>query len=262
MRIEKFRCFGIDAKYGNLAFVVFDSNLSANQKQEYAKVANIPVCVFVDKIEQEEAFVDFYYPHRQSPLCLHGSLAMAKALFMHNKNYKHISIISSTFKKVIATTDDSKNERISLKMPIERISDVNMPRELIANLLNIESDALGNINLASVGSPKLLVEIINKKVLLSLQPQLKAITEWGKVNMINGIYAYSLDQSGVYARNFNHLTPNLEDSATGVGAGALTVYLKSSLIVHQGINLANPCKIYTQYNANSVSISGNVFALN
>lgn len=59
-------------------------------------------------------------------------------------------------------------------------------------------------------------------------------------------------------RNFNHLNPVLEDSATGVAAGALTAHLKKDIDLFQGEHLNNPCVIHTKYLGNSILIGGSV----
>ena len=50
-------------------------------------------------------------------------------------------------------------------------------------------------------------------------------------------------------RNFNHLDPAREDSATGVAAGALAAWLGHGLVVLQGAALGNPCRIVVRVGA-------------
>jgi predicted PhzF superfamily epimerase YddE/YHI9 len=87
----------------------------------------------------------------------------------------------------------------------------------------------------SVGSPKLLVEVADAATLYGLQPDLPAIAAWGKGAGVNGLYVYCRCADGTYeGRNFNHLDPALEDSATGVAAGALTALLGHAITLRQG----------------------------
>jgi predicted PhzF superfamily epimerase YddE/YHI9 len=87
----------------------------------------------------------------------------------------------------------------------------------------------------SVGSPKLLVEVADAATLYGLQPDLPAIAAWGKGAGVNGLYVYCRCDDGTYeGRNFNHLDPALEDSATGVAAGALTALLGHAITLRQG----------------------------
>jgi predicted PhzF superfamily epimerase YddE/YHI9 len=74
---------------------------------------------------------------------------------------------------------------------------------------------------------------------------------------VSGCYAWCRIGEGEYeGRNFNHLDPALEDSATGVAAGALSVWLGRGLTVHQGGALGNPCRIVTRIENETVFIGG------
>ena len=81
MKINTFRCFGMSQKQGSIALVVCDSMFFDDEKLSFTKIKNVPVCVFVEQIDSADIFVDFYYPHRQSPLCLHGAFAVACLYF-------------------------------------------------------------------------------------------------------------------------------------------------------------------------------------
>ena len=68
-----------------------------------------------------------------------------------------------------------------------------------------------------------------------LAPDLARIAAWGKEAGVNGIYAWCRRDDGTFeGRNFNHLDPRLEDSATGVAAGALTALLGLGIRLRQG----------------------------
>jgi predicted PhzF superfamily epimerase YddE/YHI9 len=112
---------------------------------------------------------------------------------------------------------------------------------------------------ASVGSPKLLVQVRDVETLHALAPDLAAIAGWGKANGVNGIYAWCerLDAADSYeGRNFNHLDPQLEDSATGVAAGALTVALGRGLALRQGRATGRDCLIRTRVENDTVLVGG------
>jgi predicted PhzF superfamily epimerase YddE/YHI9 len=111
--------------------------------------------------------------------------------------------------------------------------------------------------IASVGSPKLLLEVADSKALHALRPDLAAINRWGKEHGVSGCYAYARRADGSFeGRNFNHLDPALEDSATGVAAGALTVHLGRAITLYQGENLGQPCVLRTELQDEQILIGG------
>jgi predicted PhzF superfamily epimerase YddE/YHI9 len=129
-------------------------------------------------------------------------------------------------------------------------------RELLGNqTLGFVTEA----RVASVGSPKLLVQVNDAGTLYRLEPDLAAIAAWSREHGVSGIYVYWVCSDGeVEGRNFNHLDPALEDSATGVAAGALSVLLERGLHVCQGAAMGNPCLMVTRIEGDAVSIGGHV----
>ena len=59
-------------------------------------------------------------------------------------------------------------------------------------------------------------------------------------------------------RNFNHLDVTLEDAATGVAAGALSVRLNADITLYQGRNLDNPCVIRASRAEGKIRVGGRV----
>ena len=111
--------------------------------------------------------------------------------------------------------------------------------------------------IASVGSPKLLLELDSSAALHALRPDLARIAAWGKEHGVSGCYAWARCADGSFeGRNFNHLDPALEDSATGVAAGALTVHLGRAIALHQGANLGQPCVLRTELDGEYTLIGG------
>jgi predicted PhzF superfamily epimerase YddE/YHI9 len=110
---------------------------------------------------------------------------------------------------------------------------------------------------ASVGSPKLLVEVDSVATLDGLQPDLRRIVEWGKANGVNGCYVYCRTGQDQYeGRNFNHLDPALEDSATGVAAGALAALLGQDITLRQGKATRRDCLIRTRFEGEAILVGG------
>jgi predicted PhzF superfamily epimerase YddE/YHI9 len=112
---------------------------------------------------------------------------------------------------------------------------------------------------ASVGSPKLLIEVADATALYALRPDLKRIHDWGRENGVSGCYVYCrLGDDRFEGRNFNHLDPALEDSATGVAAGALTAMLGHGITLRQGFATGKSCRIVTSMDADTILVGGKV----
>jgi predicted PhzF superfamily epimerase YddE/YHI9 len=110
---------------------------------------------------------------------------------------------------------------------------------------------------ASVGSPKLLVEVKDVDTLYALTPDLAGIAAWGKASGVSGFYVYCrLDAGTVEGRNFNHLDPALEDGATGVAAGALALALRKNLTVRQGRATGRDCLIRARVEDGAILVGG------
>jgi len=115
----------------------------------------------------------------------------------------------------------------------------------------------GPPRVASIGSPKLLAEVADTDVLYGLAPDLARIAAWGKDVGVNGIYAWCRRDDGTFeGRNFNHLDPALEDSATGVAAGALTVLLGRGIVLRQGHTTGADCLIRTRVDDGAICVGG------
>uniref|UniRef100_UPI0026082BFD PhzF family phenazine biosynthesis protein n=1 Tax=Janthinobacterium sp. TaxID=1871054 RepID=UPI0026082BFD len=115
--------------------------------------------------------------------------------------------------------------------------------------------------IVSVGSPKLLLEVADRTTLRALRPNLELIADWGGLHKVSGCYVYCRIGDNQYeGRNFNHLDPALEDSATGVAAGALALHLQQSLSLSQGHVTQQPCLIQAQYKPGEIWVGGMVQA--
>jgi predicted PhzF superfamily epimerase YddE/YHI9 len=132
------------------------------------------------------------------------------------------------------------------------------PAALVAELLAAPGLELASPPvIASVGSLKLLVEVKDSATLHRLRPDLARIVAWGQANGVNGCYTFCSAGESVYeGRNFNHLDAALEDSATGVAAGALSASLGRGLTMLQGRTLGNPCRILARTDGATIHVGG------
>ncbi len=259
MKIYHVKCFGQNHGFGNEVIIIEDTaNLSIQDRLDYAKSKNL-TCVFMDKIDNVKISLDYYYPHKRSPLCLHATLGASDIWFKNNPDAKNLTII--TIVKGQEIFAQKRQEKIYLTITKEDIAQakISINQALISELLNVKDLNIKEFYIASCGSPKLCIEIANSAQLYALNPDLDLIYKWSDENQINGLYVYYKIAENTYCgRSFNHLNPALEDVATGIAAATITYHLKQSLTIYQGGNLDNKCLIITEFTDNCVKITGNV----
>jgi predicted PhzF superfamily epimerase YddE/YHI9 len=255
MNIQELLCFGIEPGGGNAALVVQGDRSGASQRQQFARERNKAACVFVDAAPDGGIVLDYFYPHTRSPLCLHATLAAARVLLSAQR--PALKVHTSMRGQELALT--LAGDEVFIRLAPQTPPDVAIPPGLPARLMAAPDIRLASPPvIASVGSPKLLLEMADSAALHALAPDLPAIAEWGKQNNVGGCYAWCRRPDGALeGRNFNHLDPAMEDNATGVAAGALTVHLHAGLTLYQGANMGQPCRIVTRIAADeSILISG------
>ena len=204
------------------------------------------------------ATLDFVYPHMRSPLCLHATLAAAQVLFRRHGAGMPLTVKTAMRGQPLTLSRDGETVFVQLaRQEAPRIAvDAALPARLLAAPALELASAPG---IASVGSPKLLLEVADVDSLYRLQPDLEAIAAWSREHGMNGCYAWCrLDEGGYEGRNFNHLDPALEDSATGVAAGALTVLLGHGLLLRQGRASGRDCLMRTALEGDAVLVGGRV----
>lgn len=253
MQVQQLRCFGATPGAGNPALVIEGGPADQAARRAYAQAQNV-TCVYLDAAADPgiATTLDYYYPHMRSPLCLHATLAAAHVLFGRQAGDAPLAVVTALGGQPLALTREGSDLFVRLApqpaAPVE-ISDALLARLLAApGLIPLTRPAV-----ASVGSPKLLVEVADAATLHELRPDLASIVEWGKAHGINGCYVYCRVGEDLYeGRNFNHLAPALEDRATGVAAGALTALLGRGLTLLQG----QGCLIRTRLADGAILVGG------
>jgi PhzF family phenazine biosynthesis protein len=259
MHVQTLNCFGVRPGEGNPALVVEHDGMDAGARQRYAAEQNT-TCVFIEE-RSSGIVVDYFYPHMRSLLCLHATLAVAAVLFARGAAGGDGTIRVETAMKgqrLALSRDADAADSYYVQLTAQATPDVDITQQQLAGLLGMPGlPLLSSLRVASVGSPKLLVEVAGVDTLYALAPDLAGIAAWGRAHGVNGLYVYSRLADGSYeGRNFNHLDPALEDSATGVAAGALSVALGRSLVLHQGRATGRDCLIRTQVDGDAIRVGG------
>jgi PhzF family phenazine biosynthesis protein len=255
MPIHSLRCFSSRPGTGNPALVIEDEELDPDARQALAR-ARGTTCVFLDAGTDGAPSVDFYYPHMRSPLCLHATLAVAAVLFGRAPDAGTIAVRTALKGQVLELVRGENDYFVRLAAQPVAVPDVDVATA--AQLLGVPAASLATPpRVASVGSPKLLVKVADTDALYGLAPDLARIAAWSKDSGVNGIYAWCRRDDGTFeGRNFNHLDPRLEDSATGVAAGALTALLGLGIRLRQGRATGGDCLIRTRVEGATILVGG------
>jgi PhzF family phenazine biosynthesis protein len=260
MQIHTFRCFGEHADDGNPALVIEDEPSSPDARQATSREHNM-TCVWIDPSNEPGvvAVVDYFYPHTRSPLCLHATLAVAQRLFMVHGLASERTVKTAVRGQRLGLVAGA-NDEVFVRLQAQDAPQPQLTPDLVERLLHAPGlTPLAPPRVASVGSPKLLVEVADAATLYGLVPNLPAIVAWGKGVGVNGLYVYYRLSNGSYeGRNFNHLDPALEDSATGVAAGAVTALLGHGITLLQGRATGRACLIRTRIEGPDILVGGRV----
>lgn len=274
MDIRIVNVFSINNKGGNpCAIVDYANNLTAEKMQTKATLLDFPETIFIIQ-NKNQYILRFFATKGELPLCCHGALGAAFYLF--NSNCLQPIYIQSYHKQTKIDVEYS-NDLIAMSIKNNGIIlDSKIDFSTISKLLAIDQISIDKqlpCAIASIGSPKLLVPIINRNILFDMVPNLDLITHWSKKYSVNGIYAYSKDtentNSSYVGRSFNPLFSHQEDIATGAAAAALCqliskdkVKLEANYIIEQGSNLQKPSKIYIAITGKNIEIKGEAYFSN
>ena len=257
MTIHLLKCFGAAPGGGNPALVVEHDAGTETERQQFARERQVSACVFVDRQPDGAIVLDYFYPHTRSPLCLHATLAAAHVLLAAPGAPASVTVHTAMRGQPLMLVRRAQDLFIGLapqappQVTIERY----LPSELMGQHMHLLSPPV----IASIGSPKLLLEVADSTILRALRPNLELIADWGRLHGVNGCYVYCKLAEGQYeGRNFNHLDPAMEDSATGVAAGALAHHLQHSLSLSQGHVTDQPCLIQVEYAEGEIWVGGMV----
>jgi PhzF family phenazine biosynthesis protein len=251
MHVQTLNCFGAHPGHGNPALVIEGDGMDPAARQAFAASRNM-TCVFLSANKE----VDYFYPHTRSPLCLHATLAVAAVLFGRDPGAGTIEV--RTAMKGLPLVLSREGDDYFVRLTPQPAPTPAIDGEQVAALLNAPGLVLASTpQVASIGSPKLLVEVKDADTLYGLAPDLAGVNAWGKAHGVNGFYVYCrLDADTLEGRNFNHLEPGLEDGATGVAAGALAVALGHGLTLRQGRATGHDCLIRARAEDGVILVGG------
>ncbi len=269
MKVSIVNVFSINNQGGNPCAVVDNaSHLSTDEMQAMATKLNLPETVFIIP-DKNQYLLRFFATKGELPLCCHGALGAAYYLFKSDikkpfiiKTYQTRTHLDIKYDNSLISMSTINNGKVDDKVDLNIVS-----RLLAINKASIDTHLPCAI--ASTGSPKLIIPVINRSILLNMTPNLDLISQWCNKHSVNGIYVYSNDtenyDSDYIGRNFNPLFSHQEDIATGVSAAALAFMLNlkndkknNNFTIDQGVNLGNPSQIYVSIEPEQITIKGEV----
>ena len=254
---------------GNPAAIIKNFIGTTEEMQNMAKQLNMPVTVFVlDPIKkQSDVSLRFFGKESELSMCGHGIIASATYIFAHiisNRNVIYADVNDGTTIQII----QNFNKIIQFITPRADKVELEFDKNYVCSLIGMSNQDVLDRDLpfciGSIGSPKLLIPLLNRDIILSLKPDFASIRDWSIKNGVNGIYVYTKDtidkNSDFFARSFNPKSGTNEDIATGVAAAALASLVPykedKDFIIEQGDNLGCPSRIIISVQEKTLKVGG------
>lgn len=223
---------------GNPAGVVLDAQqLSADQMQKIARELNNSETAFiVDKPgDGYDMEVRFFTPGTEVPICGHATIA-AHYVYGKVKGITDGTVVQKTGagNLPVDMSGDPDDPIITMtqgRIEFGQVLEDDLKEQLLEGL-NIDEDDLDPglpIQIVSTGHSKVMVPLLSKERLNSLQIRKDILSSLSRKIYCNGFYAFTLDsrEEGILAcgRMFAPLIGIDEDPVTGNANGPLGAYL-------------------------------------
>ncbi|RAI82680.1 PhzF family phenazine biosynthesis isomerase [Macrococcoides goetzii] len=256
MNIYKTTVFPFKNAGGNPCPVILEADqLTFDEMKNIAKQYELEVG-FVLESELPSCDYQFKYfvPNKEMEMCVHATIACVTVL--KNKGFlkkSHFSVETLAGVLDIEIIGNDIDFKVKVKQGAPNISDVMIDKNEIVKALNLSVNQLSDnvIKNVSTSRYKTFIELKGVDVLNHLNPDYEYL--WSVCNKIGstGFYPFVKDESNIYhARQFPNNTGYLEDSATGVAASALGIYVRDvmnqsfdELTVFQGFAMDSPSEI-------------------
>lgn len=267
MKIIKTIVFSDGKDGGNPCPVVFESDkLKTKRLQAIAKGFGVE-SVFLSKPSTKNADIRFRYfvPNHEMEMCVHATVG-AVTFLVKEKIIKKTTINIQTALGIIEVQwkyTNNKDVLVTVNQFSPRFYNKNPSKMLVAKALGINSKMIDDshypLQSVSTSRPKLIVPLINEKVLHNLTPDFEKLWNLCDEFDTTGFYPFSLqthdENYDSEARQFPKNVGYNEDPATGVAACALGAYLTfyntkkdkvNDYTIGQGKALGKPSKIFVQ----------------
>jgi trans-2,3-dihydro-3-hydroxyanthranilate isomerase len=194
----------------------------------------------------------FFTAVGELPACGHGTVAALAVLAQraHAREYEAVLRAGGRTFPGQATGDGDRFEAVFDPGPVELRAAVAAERETVVSALGADpGTVVGGCCVASVGRPRILVEVIDREVLATLVPDMTRLREACDRLGLLGCYVYSTPSAGrrVAARMFAPSIGVPEDIANANSTACLAAYLAGrglpALQADMGDSLGQPSTI-------------------
>jgi PhzF family phenazine biosynthesis protein len=234
MEVAILKSFTYENSGGNGAgVVVLNQQIPNDKKQEIANKVGLSETVFIYKRDENDYDVSFFTPVCEVDLCGHATIAAFYYLgkIGQIKGNDETKCVYQNTKagrlKIEITFKGQDVEYVLMQQSQPRIFGELKEKKQIADSLNIDERliCLPNYDIAptivSTGLKDILVPVSSREVLNSLDVDFKMIEDISYENDVVGYHVFTIDNKGVYARNFAPRVGINEECATGTSNGAL-----------------------------------------
>ncbi len=214
---------------GNPLAVVLNADLlTINQMQLIAKKINYSETAFVLTSNIANYKILFFTPNKQIDICGHATIGVFS--FFNKTGLIKSGKFTQESNNKIYEIEVNEDRTVFMKQD-NPVFYEELDKKDISKSLNInENDFLFELNpqIVSTGLKDIIIPVKKLKILHSLKPDYKMITEISKKYDVIGYHVFSLEtlfNSTAHCRNFAPLYGIDEESATGTSNGALACYL-------------------------------------
>jgi PhzF family phenazine biosynthesis protein len=233
---------------GNPAGVVLDAgNLTAEQKQRIAGQLGLSETAFVAKDAAGDFVFEFFTPTRQIANCGHATVAAFGVM----RELGQLDGSPAYRMRTLTGTNEVRFDGDRIVMQQRRPQYAKLPDEaLFWSSLGLGKDPSGlPPRVVDTGNKMVVAILPSAAAMAALIPDFAVITAVSEACDAVGYYLYTHDVEGadVTTRMFGPRYGIREESATGMGAGALGAYLydvekygKSTFVIEQGAFMTPP----------------------
>ena len=262
---------------GNPAAVIPEA--SAIPQMYYPQIANeinLAQTAFVDEIEKDMYYIEFYTPNREINFSGHATIAAFYVLgrmgfirpIENGKKIVHAKLKNGQILDVEIEYDNYEAGLVSILSPEITISDkftdiIN--KKSIRKVLRIKESDISEVIIGEAFQGDIFVSLKNKEVLDSLRVDPWALRALNEKTGTQGLFAMTEEiekpKLHTYARYFSPLFGIMEEAATGssaVVAGKILLDKKNieNIEIYQGQTMKRPARIDVEYRDGNIWMSG------
>lgn len=262
---------------GNPAAVIPEA--SAIPQMYYPQIANeinLAQTAFVDEIEKDMYYIEFYTPNREINFSGHATIAAFYVLgrmgfirpIEKGKKIVHAKLKNGQILDVEIEYDNYEAGLVSILSPeitiSDKFSDI-INKESIRKVLKIKESDISEVIIGEAFQGDIFVSLKNKEVLDSLRVDPWALRALNEKTGTQGLFAMTEEiekpKLHTYARYFSPLFGIMEEAATGssaVVAGKILLDRKNidNIEIYQGQMMKRPARIDVEYRDDNIWMSG------